>query len=168
LAEVIGDVVRESEQLKAACSRFADELAITETRRDRVTKVVRAAFALIGVFAMTATNMPALAELLGPDPVETVSLVSALALIVSAVGPLFISGDPPGRFHDYAHYIRGYCTRIDSITNHPQMTADEKKNALYAINQLAHENLNDVRNKWEWLAQRAERRLATDGASPRS
>jgi len=83
-----------------------------------------------------------------------VAQIAALALIISALGPLFSTWDPPGRFHDYAHYIRSFHSKIHQAIEDHKLSDEQKHDSLRELTALARSNLDDVKNKWEWIEDR--------------
>lgn len=149
-----------AKELAEECKQFADELAQMRAKRIFWNRVIRAGLTLIGLASILAAYVPEITVLIGPDPQQKIALVAAVALIVSALGPILISSEPPERFADYSHYILTYHAKIKQTFASHQLDADQKRHQLFELTNIARSNLDDVRNKWPRAAERVDARMS--------
>jgi len=147
--------IEEAKEVAEECKVVADELSIQRARVSLRGNLSKAFFAGIGMIAIIVTYIPEASTSIGEGGVKYVSLLVAILLILSSVGGYFGKSDPPERYEDFAHYIRHHQTSIEITISDQRLDEELKHDTLLQQVTLAKKNLNDVRNKWQSLYQRA-------------
>lgn len=146
---------RDAAQTAELCSETTLHLinrANVLNRRRRFWRIFEVLAAALGIFTQTAivaqyfegSSLPLL-----------VGIICFLALLGSSIYQANVVSDSPDRIHDHLHYIYYYAAQLNFLLEHRTHEPREIQiGRLEELLMLAHKNLDDARQKWNWAVPR--------------